>query len=61
MENDDNQRKTNLLKVITFGPLGLVDLYEMITKLFVANYVSVCDSITNRRVSTSLIDMTRVV
>ena len=45
------------------GPLGLVDLHEMITKLFFANYVSVHDSIMltkmrNHRVSTSLIDMT---
>ena len=47
LENDDNQRKTNLLNVITqVDPLSLVDLDELITKLFIANYVSVHDSIT---------------
>ena len=55
--------KTNLQKVIT---QGLVDLDEMITKSFVANYVSVHDSITLTKMtncckSTGQINMTRVV
>ena len=66
LENDDNQRKTNLPNVITLDPLSLVDLNKVITKSFVVNYVSGHASITltnmtNPRLSTCLIDMIRVV